>query len=306
MIYDCFPFFNEVELLEIRLNILDEVVDKFVIAEANQTHLGKPKEFIFEKNKNKFEKFLDKIIYIKVENFPKIDPTHNATDGNNWILENFQRDQLMLGLSQCSDDDIIMISDLDEIPNPKIIKKYKKKGSGIWKLNQKMMYYFLNNLCITNPNWQHGTRIGTFRDLKDPKQNLEPKPHFRFSKKGLPTYFRNCLGKRIKNAGWHFSYLGGVEAIIKKRNAIAEQHLNNTQNMNPEEIEKNIKSGNDILGREEFKYRPVFIGYNFPKYIRNNKEKYKHLIVHHSTIDYIIVIINYLATRLKKKISKHR
>lgn len=305
MIYDCFSFFNEIELLEIRLNILDEVVDKFVIAEANKTHTGKPKEFIFEKNKHRFEKFLHKITYIKIDKLPEINPKDNETDGNNWRLENFQRDQLMEGLKNCKDDDIVIISDLDEIPNPKVIKKYKKNGKRIWKLNQKMMYYFLNNLCITNPNWQHGTRIGRFGDLKDPKQDLYPKPHFRFSQKGLPTYFRNCLGKRIKNAGWHFSYLGGIDSIIKKRKAIAEQHLNDVKNMNRKEISKNIKEGKDILGRNEFKYRAIFVGISFPKYIRNNKKKYKHLMLNVSIVDRVIFTIGSLVMRLRKNLFKN-
>lgn len=279
MIYDCFSFFNEIELLEIRLNILDEVVDKFVIVEANKTHRGDDKEFIFEKNKQKFEKFLDKIIYVKVDDLCDLKKRDIENDGNNWYFENFQRDQIMKGLKDCMDDDIVIISDLDEIPKANIIKKYKKKGDGIWKLNLKMMYYFLNNLCVSKPNWQFGTRIGRFKDLKNPNEDLEIKPHFRHSKKGLPTYFRNCIGKRIKNAGWHFSYLGGVDAIIRKRKSIVENHLNNDDNMSREQILEKIKLGEDIFDRDEFKYKPVFLGFGFPRYIRKNKERYRDLII---------------------------
>lgn len=88
MIYDCFSFFNEIELLEIRLNILENTVDRFVIVEANHTHSGQPKEFIFENNKDKFEKFLHKIIYIKVAELTKITQKDTHIDGNNWLLEN--------------------------------------------------------------------------------------------------------------------------------------------------------------------------------------------------------------------------
>ena len=157
-----------------------------------------------------------------------------------------------------------------------------------------MMYYFLNNLCVTNLTWQHGTRIGRFKDLLDPKQDLPDKPHYKFSKKGLPTYFRFCLGKRIKNAGWHFSYLGGIEAIIKKRQAIAEQHLNNSTNMDPREIENSIMKGKDILGREELSYRPMLINSSFPKYIRDNKEKYKNLIIKASILNEVSFLLKKL------------
>lgn len=300
MIYDCFCFFNEIDLLEIRLNVLERSVDKFVIVEADHTHTGQPKEFIFENNKDRFQKFLHKITYVKVDKLPKINQGNTEEDGNNWLLENFQRDQIMLGLKNCEDNDIVIISDLDEIPNPQIIKKYQKTGKGIWKLNQKMMYYFINNLCVTHPTWQHGTRMGKFKDLKDPKQDLPDKPHYRFSKKGLPTYFRFCLGKRIKNAGWHFSYLGGIEAIIKKRQAIAEQHLNSSTNMDPEEIKKAIIKGKDILGRNDFNYRPIFIGASFPKYIRENQKKYKNLIIKASILSEVAFLLKKLFLKTTK------
>ena len=119
MIYDCFTFFNELDILELRLNILYKYVDKFVIVEGNKTHTGKDKDFIFEQNKNRFEKFLDKIIYIKVEDFPSLENSQTSEDGNKWLYENYQRDAIMRGLTECKDDDIIITSDCDEIINPK-------------------------------------------------------------------------------------------------------------------------------------------------------------------------------------------
>lgn len=148
MIYDCFTFFNELDLLEIRLNILNDFVDKFVLVEGNKTHTGNKKRFVFEENKQRFESFLDKIIYIKVDDFPQLDISAKDEFGNRWILENFQRDAIIRGLTNCKPNDIILISDVDEIPNPNAIKKYK---NGICVLEQKMMHYFLNNICVTTP-----------------------------------------------------------------------------------------------------------------------------------------------------------
>ncbi len=279
MIYDCFIFFNELDLLEIRLNTLNEVVDKFVLVESDKTHTGETKELLFEKNKQRFEKFLDKIIHIKVQDCPDIQSVSADSYGNRWLLENFQRDSIMKGLVTAKNEDIIIISDLDEIPNPKIIKEYKDNSvQGIWVLHQKMMYYFLNNLCITNPVWDNGTRLGRYSDLLEPQQDFKTKGAHEFTKKGLPTYFRFCKGKIIKNGGWHFSYCGGVEAIIAKRKSISEQQYNTEKNMDPSFIKKMIKGGKDILGRRQFKYLPTKIDSNFPEYIVKNQDKYSHLV----------------------------
>lgn len=117
MLYDCFTFFNELDLLEIRLNILNDSVDKFVIVEATRTQNNKEKCLYFEENKARFAKFEDKIIHVVVKEFPQ--------KLEQWTIENYQRNEIMRGLVNCKDDDVIIISDLDEIPNPKYIKKYK-------------------------------------------------------------------------------------------------------------------------------------------------------------------------------------
>ena len=135
-IYDCFTFFNELDLLEIRLEELYAVVDKFVIVEADRTHSGKYKGFVLEKNKKRYSKWWDKIIYVKIKNSPLPRLTwiynlflytknsflkyvsFNAGLGN-WNLENFQRNAIIRGLTHAEDKDIIIVSDLDEIPSRK-------------------------------------------------------------------------------------------------------------------------------------------------------------------------------------------
>lgn len=274
MIYDCFTFFNELDLLEIRLNILNDVVDKFVLVEATKTHSGKDKPLYFNENKERFKDFEDKIIHIIVDDFPQLDISKKDKFGNRWILENFQRDAIMRGLSECKPSDIILISDVDEIPNPDAIKKYK---NGICVLEQKMMYYFINTICVTDPMWDKA-KIGRYSDLLNPQQDLPQSEFYEFSKKGLPTYFRFCEGKHIKNAGWHFSYCGGLDAIIKKRQSIVEQQYNTEENMRPENILNAIKRGKDILNRDGKIYLTVKLDKSFPKYIINNLERYKKLI----------------------------
>ena len=283
-IYDCFTFFTELDLLEIGLNILDSVVDKFVLVEMAYNHMKESKPFYYEENKERYKKFEDKIIHIKVTDLPEPIPSKLCDNGNKWQLENYQRDCIMRGLKDAADDDVVMISDLDEIPNPEMIKNYK---DGIQVFHQAMMYYFLNNINIVDSVWKNGTRIGHFSDLKNPNQDLRDECCYEYSKKGMPTYFRFCKGTVVENAGWHFSYCGGIDAIIRKRNSIAEQNFNTKKNMQPEQIKRKIYSGRDILDRKYY-YKIVKIDDFFPEYIRNNQDKYNHLILN-STFKYKIL-----------------
>ncbi|MBR6127203.1 hypothetical protein IKQ21_05910 [bacterium] len=273
MIYDCFTFFNELDLLEIRLNYLNEIVDKFVLVEMNKTHSNIFKPLYFEENKQRFKKFLKKIIHIKITEYPKdYDYKH---EHSSWFLENYQRDSIMQGLKDAKDNDIVIISDVDEIPSIKAIKEYKR---GIGFCRQKMMYYFLNNQNTEEPYWTNGTRIGHLSDLKNPNYKIYPELGCYYTRKGLPTYFRFCFGHMIEDGGWHFSYLGGTEAIMNKIRSFAHQEFNTEKIVSEEAIFKAMTSGQDILGRK-YIYKPVPFDETFPKYILDHKKKFKHLIV---------------------------
>ena len=123
MIYDCFTFRDEFDMLEIRLRILDRVVDKFVICEANKTFTNQSKPYNFLKNKERFKQWEDKIIYLPVEldstglDFSKKDTEYNPYSAA-WQLEYQQRSGLILGLGEAKEGDIIMLGDVDEIPYP--------------------------------------------------------------------------------------------------------------------------------------------------------------------------------------------
>ena len=142
MIYDCFSYWDEDLLLDLRLNILNEVVDIFVIVEGNKTWQNNPKQFKFDINK--FSKFKEKIKYIKVEDLP---------DGEDpYLRENHQRNSINKGLIDAKDDDIVMVSDLDEIPNPKSLNVFKKEMRyAVFK--QKHFYYKFNLQSKNSPYW---------------------------------------------------------------------------------------------------------------------------------------------------------
>jgi len=139
MIYDCLSYWDEDLLLDLRLNVLDNFVDYFVIVEGNKTWQNNPKKLRF--NIKKFDKFEKKIIYIPVEDMPDGDDPYKR--------ENFQRNCISRGINNAKDNDLIIISDLDEIPNPKLINNFKiSMRYAVFK--QKHFYYKINLLSKNN------------------------------------------------------------------------------------------------------------------------------------------------------------
>lgn len=127
-IVDCFTFYNEIELLTYRLNVLHDVVDHFVLVEATHTYAGHEKSLYYNENKHLFEKFHSKIIHVIVDNLPHKYPNINCDNGEQCVNERFQRDRIADGISRLSLDgrDYITITDLDEIPDPRILTIIKE------------------------------------------------------------------------------------------------------------------------------------------------------------------------------------
>jgi beta-1,4-mannosyl-glycoprotein beta-1,4-N-acetylglucosaminyltransferase len=266
MVYDCFAFFNELDLLELRLNELSPVVDKFVIVEATRTFQKTAKLLYYEENKTRYSDFHHKIIHIIVDEYPNFFTKFRIP--NAWDYDNHQKEQIIRGLKDCDPDDIIIISDLDEIPNPDKIKEFSAKP-GIKIFEQKMFYYFFNYLSVKpidlTPEYWRGAVMLRKRDFKTVKR---------------ARMYRSAEGEGltiIKNGGWHFSYLGGVEKIIKKIESIAHTEFNKDYYKDPKRIEEIINSGKDIFDRDS-KYKFVPIDESFPAYLRNNISKFEHLI----------------------------
>jgi len=247
MLYDCFTFFNELDLLDIRLNTLDEVVDRFVIVEARKTFKGDPRDLVFLPNKDRYKKFASKIIYVIVGDLP---------DGDNaWAREAHQRNAILRGLTNCKQGDYIMVSDVDEIPRPEAVKKAVQLDD-VTILLQDFFYYYLN--CKGDEVWR-GTRVV-------PAEKMMP-----------PQVLRHSGKYAIKDAGWHFSYQGGVEAIVKKIDAFSHQEFNNDYFKDPARIEKAMLEGKDLFGRSN-KWWFVDIDETYPNYIRENQDKLSKMI----------------------------
>jgi len=255
-IFDCFIFNHEIELLEIRLNILNDYVDKFVITEGDMTFSGLPKESHFLNNKERFAKWEDKIILNQI-NIPECESP--------WHREIYSRNA-MVNLDIFNDDDLIIMSDGDEIPNPEILEQASEWVSDDthFTFEQSCYAYWMNNLY--SDKW-FGTRAATYKyvnntTVDDIREGTEDES--------------KITGSIITNGGWHFTYLGDESHIRQKINSFCDRHFDVPEVT--ENISKNLEGGTDVLNRTHITYSTVDLDDSFPQYIIDNQEKYAHLI----------------------------
>ena len=265
-IFDCFQYFNEDHIADLRFNILDEYVDFFVVVESTVNHQGQTRKLHFDKNK--YKKFQNKIVYIEVDDTP--DNIKKPHTGGESLVEQHQRNSIMKGLNKSQDNDLIILSDVDEIPDLNKLKVFDKNKYAVF--SQKMFMYKLNLLNLNENNW-HGSKICLKKNLKSPQwlRNLKFKkyPFWRIDKqKNLQI---------IDDGGWHFAYLQDVKNISKKIKSFAHGEFNKAEIVSEKNIELKINQGEDVLGRG-YKIKKIEIDSSYPKYIINNKDKLKNWI----------------------------
>ena len=241
MIIDSFIFFNELKMLHLRLEELYDYVDYFVLVESKKTFSNKDKILYYSENKHLFEKYNDKIVHIVLD---------NLVGNGDWDREIYQRNSIELGLQliKPSENDIIIISDCDEIPNNQLfIQTFKEQ---IYSLHQETYYY-----------------------------NLESKKKYVFNAAKLTTYRKfkemgsahNCRIYKnafiLENAGWHFSFFGGLDNIITKIDSFSHQEFNNQIYIDKEKLLYNINNKKDLFLRpnEEIIHIPISENKNLPK-----------------------------------------
>ena len=283
MIYDCFTFFNELELLELRLHELANIVDKFVLVEATKTHSNKLKPLHYLENRVQFSEFHDKIIHVVVDDLP------DARDS--WVLENYQRNCITRGLGDCRPDDFVLISDLDEIPrattvadvgqkmesredffsniahgalNSRLVKSiFHRKGFRrrlrnnhpfVLKFQQPLFRYFLNCRSV-QPAFTHGTRMMRFRDFSCAEE------------------MRHSGYKTIRNGGWHFSWMGGAQRIQQKLAAYAHQERNLPHNAETRRIEQAMREGRLFFDQDK-RLEFIPLDDSFPRYLLEHPENF--------------------------------
>ncbi len=266
-VYDCFLFWKEFDLLKIRFEELYDVVDYFVLLEADKTFTNLPKPLYFAENAHLFDKYKDKIIHIVVDDLP----FHEKNEVDFWKRQRYQRDALVRGLKNCGPDDIILISDLDEIPRSTTIKKIKE--------------FFADKSAYTN------RQNKTLQDLKACILNLEM-PNFSCqlnriaptrwcSAKATLYWMFNHFGAdeirvlhqshsdlpMIYDSGWHFNTMGDWKMAIDKW-LCHDCNLANSPTLDEEALKRSYI---EFLER----HRPVPIDGGFPRYLRENVEYFR-------------------------------
>ena len=283
MIYDCLTFFNELELLELRLHELADVVDKFVIVEATWTFTNKPKPLFFQENRARFSAFHDKIIYIVVDDMP--------ASPSAWVMERFQRNAIARGLKDCRPDDFVLVSDIDEIPRASVVKKLaqeipfqnnffsnaahavlnsllvksifhrkalrhqlRRNHPFIWRFHQALYRHYLNCRAVETP-FSHGTRMMRFRDFSCAEE------------------MRHSGYKTVEDAGWHFSWMGGVERIQEKLAAYSHQERNRPEIADAGNIEKSLKEGRVFFNQNQ-RLEFVTLDNSYPRYLLEHQDRF--------------------------------
>ena len=290
-IFDCFMYFDEDLILDLRLNTLNKFIDYFVIVESIYNHKGEKRKLKF--NINKFKKFNKKIIYLihnqipsEIKQIKKNDSEHEKNTKyifNAIFRENSQRNYILKGLRKAKDNDIILISDVDEIPNLKKVNFKTLKDKLIFF--KKEMFYYKFNLKLPNYNWI-GTKSCKKKYLKNPQwlRNIKDRkyPFYR-----LDTFFSDKKYiniKFIENGGWHFSNIKTPEEIEYKLKSYLHHREFDINPMSVQEIENIIKNKqaiydlkvdknvNKIGNGSKLEDYPLA---KLPLYLKNNIEKYK-------------------------------
>ena len=252
-VYDCFTYFDEDLILETRLNILNDYVDYFVIVESTFNHNGESRKLKFDITK--FEKFKDKIKYIVWDDTPsnieKISDQDTEIDRENKFInnavkrENGQRNHAMKGLEDAGDEDLILSSDLDEIPSLDNLNFKNIKQKII--IFEQIMCYYKFNLAIPNYKW-FGTRACLKKNLKSPQwlRNIKARkyPLFRLDILFNDKKFNDI--KFINKGGWHFTNIKSPEEIHLKYKSYCHHREYELSGMNIEKIKEIIKSKHTI------------------------------------------------------------
>jgi hypothetical protein len=270
-IYDCFTFYNEHELLDLRLRELYAHVDHFVIVESNQTFTNRAKPWNFDVNR--YPEYADKIIYVQVEDMP------NST--NAWDNEHHQRNAIVRGLANAADDDIIIVSDVDEVLRPAAVDYLRTSEQTIFALRMPL-YNFKFNYMRETPGrydvWAMaarrsvlGNELGkiTPNSLRDLRHSFHSAPHL----------LTNNGCEVVEHAGWHFSYFGDDVYVADKIQNFSHQEANRPELIEQISVEASIASRKEWDRSSGNHYVVVAVDDYFPQTVTANLDRYQQYIL---------------------------
>jgi len=266
-IYDCFLINTELDLLEIRLKELYDVVDYFVIVEGANTFQGASKDLNLENNWDQFKLWHNKMIYVKVTDMPN--------NGNAWHNEYHQRNSILRGLDTADANDMIIISDCDEIPRRETIQHLKENpreicGFRIPYFNFKFNYMLINNI----ESYHVWITAGRKKYIGSPEQFRNN----RFILNSLPYNSDDGQVRIYEHSGWHFTYLGDTEWIRNKIKSFAHTELNKEEILEKINVEEMMRQGVGFNPLDSRPFVKVVLDDYFPKTILENKEQYSQYI----------------------------
>lgn len=267
-IYDCFPFYNELDLLDLRLSELYDHVDHFVIVEATTTFQSQPKKLFLKENWDRYAKYHDKMIHIVVDDAPG--------DPNAWVNDIFQRNSIMRGLVNVDPDDICIIGDADEILRPEVVDHMRANPKDIMGFRVPYFNFKLNYMLHNNVEAYHVWTVACRRKF------LEEPDAFRgtrFQLTALPLNYEDDTIRMYEHAGWHFTYLGDTEFVRNKIRSFAHTELNNNRVLNAIDVEAMMDRGVGFNPQDPRPFVKVALDEYFPRTVLDNLDCYSQYIV---------------------------
>jgi hypothetical protein len=268
-IYDCFTFYNELDLLELRFEELYDHVDHFVLVEANRTFQNNLKPFYFGENQHRFSQYMDKVIHIQVDDMP--------TDTDAWGREAYQRNSIARGVVDADDNDIVIVSDLDEIIRSETVDKLRNDTqTAIWGFRMPLFYFKFNYMLTTTDSvyttWAMACRKKLLQSAEDLRRN-------RFSLNSFGLHYNQNGIRMMEHAGWQFSYLGDTEFAKSKIRSFAHVETNRPDVLDSLDVERSVANGDGLGPSPVERFIPVRIDSYMPKSIQKNLNKYAASIV---------------------------
>ena len=255
-IVDTFLFHNEYDLLELRFRQHYDHVDRFVISECDHTFTGIYKGFNLELHKERFAPWWDKVVHLKMTNPPK---------GHAWNVERWQRENFSQGWTDLSDDDVVLIADVDELIRPEAFDFIRNTDYAFYGLCMPTFYYRFNYMNLGS---HYPWRVKGFRGYRGSGEEMRHMSE-------IPGQSKI----ELDHAGWHFSWLGNESTVLDKLRSFSHTEYNGPSVVDNLNIEQSIASGKDHMHRQYERWGAVKFDEYFPKYIVENADKFQHLII---------------------------
>lgn len=277
-LFDCFVFFNELDILEIRLNTLDKLVNYFVLVESTHTFTGQEKPLIYAENKSRFDRFNDRIIHIIVDDMP-------ANAESTFVREGLQRSAIGRGLGDARPRDLVMVSDVDEIPKPEALKDALASAAGKITYFEADYYHFRLNWRLVGRQDLMTSRMIEYRHFRDGWLLRTTKGRRSAS---LPAWLerimwtpyaaarhRALLGRQVmRKACWHFSFMNEPDEIRAKLSAYKALDRLKLKDLRDDAVEERLENRRSMFDTE-IEVAPLS---EMPDYVQDNTNRFAHIL----------------------------